>query len=140
MKTKIKSLGKAFPKLLQTISTFAFFVSLTALPCNAQSLASIEGSDVVATAGLGSNEVKVITLTPRWINCIRFADPGQCIRENQGTFKTTYTVNCAAKSVHSSNEFGSGVDDIDPDRFSRATSLSFGIYDYACGTNYSTNY
>ena len=139
--SKIKTFGNAVSKFSQT--TFVFFAFLTALPCNAQSLATLHDQgtmgdvEVVATAGLGGNEVKVITLTPRWGICTRSMEPNKCIDENQGTYKTTHMVNCAARSVHSQS--GSWSDDIDvePGHMSFATSPSYSVYDYACNTNYS---
>jgi hypothetical protein len=117
---------------LLTIS-FTQFIAST----SAQSIADISGEDVVATAGLGNNEAKIVTLTPRWWNCRQSLSPDKCIRENQGTIKTTYTVNCAAKSIHFSNEFGSGVHNVVPGEISNSNFHSIGLYDYACGTNYS---
>jgi hypothetical protein len=106
-------------------------------PVNAQSIAEISGEEVVATAGLGNNEARIITLTPRWWDCGQSLSPDRCVRENQGMRKTTYTVNCAAKSVHFSNEFGSGVHDVVPGEIANYNFRQIGVYDYACGTNYS---
>lgn len=119
-----------------TILSILSFTQLIA-SASAQSIADISGEDVVATAGLGSNEAKIITLTPRWWTCRQSSSPDKCARENQGTIKTTYTVNCAAKSVHIGNEFGSSVHDVVPGEIANYNFRSIGVYDYACGTNYS---
>jgi hypothetical protein len=133
MKTsKIKAFSNKISKFSQTI--FVLFAFSTTLPCNAQSL---NADEVVATAGLGGNEVKVITLTPRSVNCHRSMEPDKCFRENQGTFKTTYTINCVAESIHYSNEFGSNVENVVPGQISSATSAFYLVYDYACNTDYS---
>ncbi|KJH70232.1 hypothetical protein [Aliterella atlantica] len=118
-----------------TFFTLLFTQSIAST--GAQSIADISGEDVVATAGLGNNEAKIVTLTPRWWNCRQSPSPDKCTRENQGTIKTTYTVNCAAKSVHFSNEVGSGIHDVVPGEIANYNFHSIGIYDYACGTNYS---
>ncbi|MGL5794775.1 MAG: hypothetical protein ACRC2R_09215 [Xenococcaceae cyanobacterium] len=112
------------------------FTQLTTF-VHAKSIAEISGEEVVATAGLGSNEAKILTLTPRWWNCRQSPSFDKCVRENQGMDKNTYTVNCAAKSVHFSNEFGSGVHDVVPGEIANYNFRSIGVYDYACGTNYS---
>jgi hypothetical protein len=93
--------------------------------------------EVVATAGLGNNEATIIALSPRWVTCLRSFSINQCVNQGILKTKTTYTVNCAAKSVHFSNELLSHVHDIVPGQFSNATFHSYKIYDYACGTNYS---
>lgn len=140
MKNKVNN----YWKIIKFMKKIIFGASLSVLSltqlvtsANAQSLADISGEEVVATAGLGSNEAKIITLTPRWWTCRQSSSPDQCIRENQGTIKTTYTVNCAAKSVHFSNEFGSSVHDVIPGEIANYNFRSIGVYDYACGTNYS---
>ena len=113
--------------------SFTQFIAST----SAQSIADISGEDVVATAGLGNNEAKIVTLTPRWWICRQSSSPDKCTRANQGTIKITYTVNCAAKSIHSRNEFGSGVQDVVPGEIANSNFRAIGIYDYACRTNYS---
>jgi hypothetical protein len=124
-------------KIIFGASLFVLSFSQLITSANAESLAEIAGNEIVATAGLGNNEATIIALSPRSENCRQSMSPNQCFRENQGMLKTSYTVNCAAKSVHISNEYGSGVDDIIPGQFSNATSDSYKIYDYACGTDYS---
>jgi hypothetical protein len=124
-------------KIIFGASLFVLSFSQLITSANAESLADFAGNEIVATAGLGNNEATIIALSPRSENCYRSMSPNQCVRENQGMLKTTYTVNCAAKSVHFSNELVSSVHDIVPGQLSRATSDSYKIYDYACETNYS---
>lgn len=104
---------------------------------SAQALADISGEEVVSTANQGNNEVEIITLTPQWWDCRQSSTPDDCIRKNQGTFKTTYLVNCATKSIDIKNRFGSRVENIVPGEIANYNFRVHGIYDYACGTNYS---
>ena len=108
------------------------------------------GQNVVATAGMGTNEVTIITLTDvevlrmelcrqslgipdRWEACRREV-------EARGMLRTEWTVNCRNLSVQFSNNLidRPQTHRIDPNsRSSRATYHSYVIYDYACGTRYS---
>lgn len=124
-------------KIIFSTSVFVWSFAQLLTSANAQTIADISGEEVVATAGLGKNEAKIITLTPRWWNCRQSLSPDKCIRENQGMIKTTYTVNCAAKSIHHSNEYGSDVINVVPGEIANPNFRRIGIYDYACGTNYS---
>ena len=124
---------------LTTILTFSF---ISKNPVYAQSLGNVGGSDVVATAGLGTNKVKVITLTPNSINCLRGLDPYRCVRESKGTYKTSYTIKCDSNYIEYASKshdwYGSFY--VSKDNFSRAAQQLFNVYNYACGTNLPDHY
>ena len=106
------------------------------------------GENVVATAGMGTNEVTIITLTDVEVlsfEWCRQSPPHRfesCRREAEarGMPRTEWTVNCRNLSVQFSNDFSDTphTHRIEPNRsYSRATYSSYVIYDYACGTRYS---
>ena len=106
------------------------------------------GQNVVATAGMGTNEVTIITLTDVEVvsfELCRQSPPNRfesCRREVEarGMPRTEWTVNCRNLSVQFSNNLidRPQTHRIDPNSYySRATYHSYVIYDYACGTRYS---
>jgi hypothetical protein len=101
---------------------------------------------VMATAGMGNNEVTIITLTDadsHSVQVCRQALPDHiesCLREVEarGMFRREWIVNCRNLWVRESNYVGISTYTIDPytPPF-QATYRSYVIYDYACGTQYS---
>lgn len=124
--------------------------SLLPQPSRAQEFLDIlrGGLNVVATAGMGTNNVTVITLTD--VEAVSFELCRQSRPENlepcrreveaRGMPRTEWTVNCRNLSVTFSNNVVSEpiTNQINPQSYpSRATYTSYVVYDYACGTQYS---
>lgn len=106
------------------------------------------GMNVVATAGMGTNNVTVITLTD--VEVVSFELCRQSRPENlepcrreveaRGMPRMEWNVDCRNLSVTSwSDSLREPVThQIDPQSYSsRATYNSYVVYDYACGTRYS---
>ncbi|MGL4501349.1 MAG: hypothetical protein ACRCU2_19920 [Planktothrix sp.] len=108
--------------------------------------------NVVATAGIGTNQVTIITLTD-----VNFLKVERCARlrpeqitscledvESQGMLRTEWTINCSDLSVTFSNPLVSEpiTHKIDPQVTPppRAMLRSYIIYDYGCGSRYSDSY